>query len=256
MGIIYKATCRTSKKSYVGQTVQSLNLRKLGHKTQAFTEKLKENKGAFHRAIVKYGWDDFEWETLFQVNDSMLNDYEARAIAFFGTICPNGYNILSQSTTTPSESVVRLRKRAEDRALPRRVYYFKSTKRRKEGYRCILADGRTREFAALRESMETKRTQAIAWLNEARIDSTLGRTDVQRRLARKLPHSRGLPSGVSPVICKAGQLRGYQYTSSQRRSAKKRSRRSFTKNGTMEANLADCLAHKLVSEVMVKVLSA
>ena len=242
MGVIYMATCRTSRKRYVGQTIQTFNNRKIAHKTQAFNQRLQEKKGAFHRAIIKYGWDDFDWEVLFEVNDILLNDYEAKAIEFYGTLCPRGYNIMAQSDSTPGQSVTLLRKREADRDLPRRVYAFSGIcrERVRSGYRVVLADGRTKEFAASRESDAIKRAKAIAWWERARGNPSIGRGREGGR-ERKLAHSEGLPTGVYPVTSQTGELRGYKY---QVRVGDKIAKKRFTQAVSLEDNLAMCLSER------------
>lgn len=92
--LIYKATSKTSGKSYIGQTVKSLNQRKSEHKHRALYE--KDYKNAFHNAIRKYGFDDFEW-TVIEESDSWtyetLDQKEKDYIKFYDTI-KSGYNIL------------------------------------------------------------------------------------------------------------------------------------------------------------------
>ena len=56
--LIYKATSKTSGKSYIGQTVD-LKQRIRSHKHLS-----RNPKTHFHYAIQKYGFDDFTWEIL------------------------------------------------------------------------------------------------------------------------------------------------------------------------------------------------
>lgn len=57
--IIYKATNKTTKKEYVGLTKNELSNRKADHKRKA---KSGKSTMAFHDAIRKYGFENFEWE--------------------------------------------------------------------------------------------------------------------------------------------------------------------------------------------------
>ena len=88
MGIIYKATNSGNGKSYIGQTIGSLQVRKNNHNYEADNEYYDIH---FHRAIRKYGFDDFEWEVLEEVNDDKLNEREVYYIEMFDTF-KNGYN--------------------------------------------------------------------------------------------------------------------------------------------------------------------
>lgn len=64
IGIIYKYTS-PSDKCYIGQTIRE-TIRKCGHKNAA----LKENaQTKFARAIRKYGWENFEYEVLFTIDN-------------------------------------------------------------------------------------------------------------------------------------------------------------------------------------------
>ena len=90
-GIIYKATCKTSKKIYIGQTTTFLGARKGLHKHKALYEKDFNNH--FHNAIRKYGWDDFTWEIIdYAQSFEELNNKEQYWIEYYDSI-NNGYNI-------------------------------------------------------------------------------------------------------------------------------------------------------------------
>jgi len=59
--IIYKATNTGNGKIYIGQTIQSLHLRRLDHERKA---NLYKSTSYFHAAIRKYGVEAFEWEVI------------------------------------------------------------------------------------------------------------------------------------------------------------------------------------------------
>lgn len=56
-GIIYKYTNKINGKVYIGQTIDE-NKRKASHKCS-------KRNDHFHRAIRKYGWDNFDYEVVF-----------------------------------------------------------------------------------------------------------------------------------------------------------------------------------------------
>jgi group I intron endonuclease len=92
-GIIYKATNKVNGKVYIGQTKNSLKTRMASHK---YSAEKKNSKGHFHKAIRKYGWINFEWETL--CNCSSLEELhikEIQYIEYFDCHSPNnkGYNM-------------------------------------------------------------------------------------------------------------------------------------------------------------------
>ena len=92
-GIIYKATSKTSGKSYIGQTTTTLSNRISGHKHKALYGNDLNNH--FHNAIRKYGINDFVWEVIDTSDDyELLNEKEQYWINYFDTI-NIGYNILA-----------------------------------------------------------------------------------------------------------------------------------------------------------------
>lgn len=62
---IYKATNKINKKIYIGFD-SSWPRRRKNHKALANTTK---DNMHFHRAIRKYGWNNFEWEVIYQSKD-------------------------------------------------------------------------------------------------------------------------------------------------------------------------------------------
>lgn len=90
-GIIYKATNQLNNLSYIGQTVTSLNQRKHGHISCA---KLRP-ESYFHRAIRKYGSENFEWEIIdYGIDCDDLNQKEIYWISHYNTYKGEGYNMV------------------------------------------------------------------------------------------------------------------------------------------------------------------
>ena len=97
-GCIYKATCKTTGKSYVGQTRDSNGFDARQKRHLRLGLQLARGGGArsnsiFHRAIAKYGADAFTWEVLLRCEVAQLDDAETAAIAEHRTVSPAGYNI-------------------------------------------------------------------------------------------------------------------------------------------------------------------
>ena len=84
MGVIYKATCSITGKSYIGQTVRTLETRQKEHL------KAKDDY-AFHRALRKHKPESFVWSILENCDDATLGDKEKYWISFYDTF-RNGYN--------------------------------------------------------------------------------------------------------------------------------------------------------------------
>jgi len=88
--IVYMATSKTSGKSYVGVTSKGIHRRKLEH----FWDASVGSSLYFHKAIRKYGREDFKWETL--VSSSNWRDALVLEIFFireFQTFKTKGYNL-------------------------------------------------------------------------------------------------------------------------------------------------------------------
>jgi len=87
--LIYKATNIINDKSYIGQTVNSLEYRKNKHRNEAF----KYQKTRFHKAIVQYGFDKFVWNIVEDGINNLqtLDEREVHWISFYDTY-NNGYN--------------------------------------------------------------------------------------------------------------------------------------------------------------------
>jgi len=93
-GTIYKATSQTSEKSYIGQTTRpafDLHKRIQEHINKAYNQNTK--KAHFQKAILKYGYEDFEWKILEEPILENLNKQEVLWISTFDTY-KNGYNCL------------------------------------------------------------------------------------------------------------------------------------------------------------------
>jgi len=88
--IVYKVKNLVNGKIYVGRTKHTLSARKHDH--------LKAAKNgcryAFHRALRKYGVDNFDWREIMQCDDEEdLNETEVATIKALKTKIPNGYNM-------------------------------------------------------------------------------------------------------------------------------------------------------------------
>jgi group I intron endonuclease len=86
--LIYKATSKTSKKSYIGKTMRTLETRKRGHRRRS-----RHCSYHFYNAIRKYGFEDFYWEIIENdINDeNVLSEREIFWIKYYNTY-NDGYN--------------------------------------------------------------------------------------------------------------------------------------------------------------------
>ena len=88
-GFLYKLTFPNGKE-YIGITKRTVNRRFAAHVSSA---RCANTTCAVHSAIIKYGEKNVNVETLLIANYKSLKEIEQKAIAVFGTLVPNGYNI-------------------------------------------------------------------------------------------------------------------------------------------------------------------
>lgn len=88
MGVVYRALCSVTGKSYIGKSLY-FEKRKNDHRASAILGKRQTH---FYSAIGKYGWDSFSWSILFESDDEcLLFEKEKYFITFFDSY-NNGYN--------------------------------------------------------------------------------------------------------------------------------------------------------------------
>lgn len=77
-GVIYLSTCIVTNKVYVGMTIQKFNKRKQDHIKVSFNPNSKAYNHHFHRAIRKYGKENFKWEILETIQEDTRKELIAR----------------------------------------------------------------------------------------------------------------------------------------------------------------------------------
>jgi group I intron endonuclease len=88
--LIYKVTNEINNKCYIGQTINYLSRRKYQH----LYKSKNKSKLVFHRAIRKYGEENFKWEVLENCDYIyQLNEMEHHYIKQYKSKLPNGYNM-------------------------------------------------------------------------------------------------------------------------------------------------------------------
>lgn len=88
---IYKATNKINGKSYIGQSID-FEHRKHTHIHRR--DKYCDPNSLFHKALDKYGEENFEWEILAEIpGKEFANAFEREMIRKYNTYKPNGYNL-------------------------------------------------------------------------------------------------------------------------------------------------------------------
>ena len=86
---IYKATNIVNNKAYIGFT-SNFNTRKFQHE---WLSENRKDKSYFHKALKKYGKENFKWEIVYKSYDK-INTHKKKEpyyIKHFNTYAPNGY---------------------------------------------------------------------------------------------------------------------------------------------------------------------
>ena len=93
---IYCFINKINGKKYIGQA-QDIYDRKKQHKYRAFIKGDSGYRSAFHSALRKYGWDNFDFYILQECKIKDLDRKEEHWIRKLNTLTPNGYNIIVRS---------------------------------------------------------------------------------------------------------------------------------------------------------------
>ena len=127
---IYRATNKTNGKTYIGFD-SDWPSRKYQHKNRS-----KKNKSyRFYQAITKYGWNNFEWDVIYQSHDAIhtLKTMEPYFITEHQSFA-SGYNMTKGGDGTPGHH--RNPQLAKDHSENMKRYYSDPKNRLKKGDDC------------------------------------------------------------------------------------------------------------------------
>lgn len=131
LGIIYCYTNLINSKKYIGQTINPQQ-RFNAHNSAAFNEKSPEYDSCFHRALRKYGVENFKYEIIDTADTyEELNKKEIYYIQKFNTLVPNGYNVIDggnnalrpHSEETKRKLMISHAQLSEDEVIQLRIAY-------------------------------------------------------------------------------------------------------------------------------------
>ena len=97
--IIYKAINKINSKCYIGKSIKTLAQRKAAH---VYESKHKRNDFVFHKAIKKYGIENFEWEVVKKCKSvEEMDTFEEYFINKFDSFYGNGigYNMIKDGSS-------------------------------------------------------------------------------------------------------------------------------------------------------------
>lgn len=89
MGYIYKITNTLNNKSYIGQTIKTVEKRFQQHKNNSNKDYFSQI--VLYKAFNKYGIENFKCETIEEVSNEFLDDREKYWIEYYNTYF-DGYN--------------------------------------------------------------------------------------------------------------------------------------------------------------------
>lgn len=188
-GIIYCAKDVTNGKCYIGQTTWSMQYRMQKHLYVA-TRPDDSSHSYFHRAIAKYGAQNFEWSVVMTCSPDDLDWNENQVIQIYNSVRPHGYNIRDGgSGVVGGQTAGYKRKRPEDEGLPKHITRIRTQDI--QGYSATLPDGKRRAFTSKKETMQEKLKNIMKWIEKAQS----GVPDVGRRRVKN-KRTPDLPKGI------------------------------------------------------------
>lgn len=211
MGVIYLITCKTTWKSYVGQTKHTSRHRWNQHLYEARNPTVNQSR-KLNNAILKYGADDFEITDLYtNVPDDELDYLEQQEIEFYDTF-ENGYNLTrggkeQQEVSNDTRERIRqvhkgkvqegVRKRPEDKDLPKYLKHYIGTNG--EGYKVghhPNMNGRSISFIGGPLSLDQKYEKALDVLRRANDGTLVLAPKVDEYGIRKVRHGYEVWDGI------------------------------------------------------------
>lgn len=124
MGFIYKITNLINNQMYIGQTIKSRPTDRYSqHKYDATHLDKAKSISYLHRAMNAYGFDNFKFEIIEEIDNQLLNEREQYWISFYNTLIPNGYNMTIGGEGTQGFSRTQTQEEKAQRSTAQKEYY-------------------------------------------------------------------------------------------------------------------------------------
>ena len=124
MGYIYKIENLLNHKIYIGQTTKERATDRFSqHRYLARHPEQETSISYLHRAMSKYGVDNFSFEVIEEVEDSLLNEREQYWIKEKNSLTPNGYNMTKGGEGSIGFSRTQTEEEREKRSISVKKFY-------------------------------------------------------------------------------------------------------------------------------------
>ena len=127
MGYIYKITNNINNKIYIGQTIKKRPTDRFSqHKYIARHLNSEKSNSYLHKAMNKYGVDNFTFEIIEQIENNLLNEREKYWIAYYDCMVPKGYNLTRGGEGTLGYSRPQTVEERKKRKQSNKLFYIKN----------------------------------------------------------------------------------------------------------------------------------
>ena len=185
MAIIYKITNTINGMIYIGKTIRTLQRRKTAHKTTA----KNGSKTYLHRAMRKYGFDNFQFEVIEECIEDNINESEISWIVSENSLVPTGYNMTEGGDggdTSDSENFKRSMKNKKSVAGKNNPMYGKDS----------AMKGKKHKESTI-EKMSVKRKEF--WTEEKRDEASVKLSGENNPMYGKIPKN-AIPLEIDGII--------------------------------------------------------